>query len=375
MERQKVYTFVTDNLRVGGAERAFVQIVSWLKEHRPDITLRVLLFRAEGPFLEDLPEGVEVVALPSGPGFVFRNLRRFIGLIRILRRNRSNVLISFETHVNQFLLFALLFFPRTTIIVVEQCAYSFDSQRGTPRAVGFFEKILAGMLYRRAKTIVVISQGLQEEMTALFSLKKESFALIHNPVDVAALQAFRQEPARLPFVYAFLGRFVEQKNPALLLEAFSGVCQSLPPRSVTLRMIGYGPLEESLKALAERKGVSGSLEWLGLLKNPWQALAGCHCLVLSSRFEGFANVLVEALALGIPVIATDCPYGPREIIAGHPWIGILIPRDDRQSLTNAMESLRSDYDSWARHTAARVAYARRFSIQEIGASYQRILAL
>ncbi len=192
--------------------------------------------------------------------------------------------------------------------------------------------------YGQVDHVVAVSEGVAEDTAKLTGLPRERISVIRNPVVTPRMQAQAQAPVPDWFiaggtpVILGAGRLTEQKDFATLLRAFAVVRSQRPARLVIL---GDGGKRAALTALAQELGMSADVSMPGHVDNPYAYMARARLFVLSSRWEGSPNVLTEALALGTPVVATDCPSGPREILRGGE-VAPLVPVGDVQALARAM---------------------------------------
>jgi len=190
-------------------------------------------------------------------------------------------------------------------------------------------------LYRRAAMIVAVSQGVAEDLRGL-GIPDDQIRVIHNPVDPERLRYLAGVGPVLPslddtpYVIA-LGRLTEAKDYPSLLRAYAA---SKLRHSHRLVIVGEGEERDKLERLVFELEITERVLLAGALDNPYRVLAGAALLVLSSRWEGYPNVLLEALALDVPVVATDCQHGPRELLdTGH-----LVPVGNPISLARAMDT-------------------------------------
>jgi glycosyltransferase involved in cell wall biosynthesis len=368
---KRALLFLGDDLGGGGAERAMVDIIRWFRRTRPETPLRLLLLKRRGVFLDAIPADVPIEELGGRGPYPIRNATRVIVLARRLRRYPGAMLVSFMHHMNHLAFLAARMAPAVRVVGVEQCAVGVSHATGRLRRVGAAERIFFSWLSRRAARLIVTSTGIREELAgSIDEALSERCVVIPNPVDLPPLTVV-SDPAR--FVFLFSGRLVEQKNPRLLLEAFAETRKRLVDGAIALRIVGDGPLRAELERLAATLGIASAVEWRGFLKTPWSAMAGCDALILPSNFEGFGNVLVEALGLGLPVVTTDCPHGPRDIVAPDPRLGLLTPVGDLEALVAAMMRMVKERKQWRESGDFRREYARRFSIETIGPLYERVL--
>jgi N-acetylgalactosamine-N,N'-diacetylbacillosaminyl-diphospho-undecaprenol 4-alpha-N-acetylgalactosaminyltransferase len=196
-------------------------------------------------------------------------------------------------------------------------------------------------LYPRADAVVAVSRGVADDLRDRYGVPEGRLRVIHNPVDIAALRARAAEPPAIPLPDRFfvsVGRLVPNKGGEILLRAFA----AQRARGRHLVMLGEGPERGRLSALARTLGIAARVHLPGYLANPHAVVARSEGYLSASRSEGFPNAMVEAMALGRPVIATDCRSGPREILmpdAATREAGLLVPVDDVGVLAAAMTLL------------------------------------
>jgi glycosyltransferase involved in cell wall biosynthesis len=370
---KREWVFVNGGFGMGGAERAFIEIIRHLDQHVSDIHLTCASYTAEGPLRAELPGHVDLRILNSAPSIVLRNIRRVSSLVSLLREKRPEIVVSFINYVNVLTLFCSWFAPNSRFVAVEQCTLSINDLTGEVKPMPFWRRLFLKWLYRRAWRVITISTGIKQEMVSVLDIDPDRIVVIHNPIPYERIRQDSGDIRETDFSFAFLGRLVPQKNIELLLKAFAGLKRMLPEAQFRLHVIGEGRLRAELQQKSIDLGVADRITWHGLLPEPWKALSRCHCLVLSSNFEGFANVLAEALALGLPVISTDCPYGPRDIIGEHPEAGLLVKPQNAQAFSEAMASIYANRDEINQHTGERTTYAQRFASQRISGQYAALL--
>lgn len=365
----------TDNLGGGGSERAVVTVANGLARleagERVGPSIELLLFSSTGPFLGELESQVLVTELPRRGGWVRRNRERVMVLREILRRRKPRAVLSFLSHVNLVTLAAARGMPGLRVIVVEQNILGSDLPgRGISREV-----LLAAQarLYRGADRVVAISEGVARQVRDRLGVAGDRLRVIPNPVDLDRVNAFSAaESSSGPFRFVFCGRIEPQKNVPLLLEAFALARQR--HSGLELEILGEGTQWQLCRDRAEQLGIAHAVHWRGFLPEPWAVMARGGALVLSSNHEGFGNVIVEALALGLPVVSTDCPHGPSEILGSDPRLGRLVRVGNAESLAEAMVACATDPDRRKPDAiAARRERARDYDAPRIVEAYARIV--
>jgi len=245
------------------------------------------------------------------------------------------------------------------VIAVWACRIARSSSRlivresNTPsKAVAADRHVLARLVpllkrwtYPTAAAIVANSRGAAEDLARVLNVPRQQIHLIYNPTYDNSLLEQAKEPVEHPWfqvgeppVVLGVGRLTYQKDFGTLLRAFARVRKE---RVCRLVLLGEGAERAKLEALAEELGVRTEVALPGFVENPYKYMARAAVFVLSSRYEGLPNVLIEALACGVPVVATDCPSGPGEILLDG-RAGLLGPVADAEAMAAAILRLLSD---------------------------------
>jgi|WetSurSiteA1Bulk_404760.scaffolds.fasta_scaffold42221_1 glycosyltransferase involved in cell wall biosynthesis len=203
-----------------------------------------------------------------------------------------------------------------------------------------FYKTLFSLFCRFSEGLIVSSAGVKDECVFNFGAKSEKVTVIHNSVDLAVIQQKIAEKVRFSFPdYFFLlstaCRLSQDKNLPFLIKAFSEIRKDL---KVKLLIIGDGPEKTNLQVLCKSLAIEDDVCFVGFQENPFKYIAASDLFVHTCLFEGFGNAIIEAMACKVPVIATDCPYGPREIIQNGEN-GMLVGMNDTHGMAKAISTI------------------------------------
>lgn len=336
MNPERRIAFYLSSLGGGGAQRVVLTLANAMAEQGVHIDL--VLVKARGPFLAQVHPGVRIVDLAVG-----NVMLSLPGLIRYLRRERPVALLSSLKHVNVVALIA-----RQLSLVPVRVVIGEHNTLSRSRKTSFKDRLLPllmRVLYPKADLIVAVSQGVANDLCASLGLAKEKVQVIFNPVvrseiaeqAAAPLDHAWFQPGEPPVILG-MGRLTEQKDFPNLIHAFALLRKQ---RDCRLVILGEGELREELEALAESLGLTASISLPGFVDNPFAYMARAGVFVLSSRWEGLPTVLIEAMACGAPVVSTDCPSGPVEILQGDVW-GRLVPVGDSVALADAIAATLDD---------------------------------
>ena len=320
----------------GGAERIIVNLANGMQERGLEVDL--VLASAHGPYLKEVAPGVNLVDFG-----VNRVLASLFPLVKYLRRERPVALISALNHVNVVALWAKrLARVDTRIVVTEHNSFSF-ADYATKETLRKGKATLFAMrhFYRWADLVVGVSQGVVDDVKGLTELPSEQLRVIFNPVISETLLEKANEPLGHPWfaeheppVILAVGRLELQKDFTTLIKAFGKLRSKMNARLVIL---GEGAERDKLEKLIKHLDLEEDVSLPGFVSNPYAYMKQANLFVLSSVFEGLPTVLIEALAVGTPIVSTDCESGPREILEGGKH-GVLVPVQDVDALSRAMSS-------------------------------------
>jgi glycosyltransferase involved in cell wall biosynthesis len=358
------------HLGEGGADRVIAKLARHLDRRR--FAPALALVRRAGPFLADVPADVPVYE------FGARRLATALpALVRVIRRERPDVVFSAGASNIIAAVAHRLAGSRARLVLSERSALR-RSDRSRARLAA--ELPAKRLTYRRADVVAAVSEGVARDLASVLGLSPERIAVVGNPMvdeDLAVLAAMPVEhpwlaggaSAAEPVIVA-CGRLVEIKDYPTLLDAFARIRAA---RAAKLIVLGDGPLREELRARAARLGVGDLVDFVGFDKNPFRYFARARLLLHASRAEGLPGALIQAMACGLPVVSTDCDFGPREVIAAPGRDGFLVPVGDAAALADralqllADDRLRDAVSAEARRSAQR--YETRASLARYEAAF------
>jgi len=322
-------------LHNGGVERVMFNLIQGFLDHGIAVDL-VLDYLIYSPFEKLIPAGARLVKLD-----VRSSSQRLTKLIGYLRERRPDALMSATHMANEVACVARMCSgSKTRLIVSEHTNLSSDIADSSGRMRRNVLPFTTRWLYPLADAIVAVSNGVADDMCRVSGLARRRVQTIYNPIDFEGLAALAKEPLNEPWfspgeppVVLAIGRMETQKNFPNLLYAFAELRRMRPAR---LLILGEGSQRERLTALVAELGLEADVSLPGFVTNPAAYMARSAVFALASSWEGMPVALIEALSLGVPVVSTDCPSGPAEILAGGAY-GDLVPMNDSAALAEAIE--------------------------------------
>lgn len=351
----------------GGAERVVVNLLNGLDKSLFEIKLVVI--DKHGPFLNAIPQEVEVLELSAQ-----RVITSIIPLAKTIKNYEPDIVISHLDYANVISVLACkLSKSRTKLFVTEHLHYSAGKSSDKLRS-GLLKKLMS-LTYKYSDCIVTVSKGITDDLIEILNYSKYSdrFRTIYNPIVFDAERINTKEThwfKENEFKVLGAGRLTAQKDFPTLIKAFAIVKEEFP--NVRLVIIGEGEERENLENLIQELNLSEYVSLPGFVDNPHYNMKVADLFVLSSKWEGFGNVIVEAMAEKTAVISTDCPSGPNEIIDNN-VNGVLCKPGDAKSL--AKEILLLAKDSELRNKIALKGYERShdFKVQKIAKEYESLI--
>lgn len=322
------------SMRAGGAERVTLTLAQEITERGHAVDL--LLAQKEGPNLTSVPESVRLVDFKSR-----RVLSSLPSLVCYLQREQPQALLSMMVHTNIVALWAhRLARVSTRAIVSERVTLKWRTKQPFYRSSWLWPWLIR-RFYPWADGIITVADGVTDDLVQVAGIPREHIRTIYNPVVRPGLDEKAHAPLDHPWfkpkeppVLLAAGRLTAQKDFPTLIQAFAKVHQTQPVR---LLILGEGEDRPVLEELINALGLDEDVSLPGYAENPYAYMSRASAFVLSSRWEGLPGVLIEALYCGVPLIATDCPSGPHEILRGGRY-GQLVPVGNVRALAQAIEN-------------------------------------
>lgn len=361
------------NLEAGGAERVLLNIIRNIDRRR--FTPVLYLLSKKGSLLPLVPEDTEIISLddvhvPEIVGlwfyFFFKRIREQLQGIR------PHIILSFMWYPNAIaIIVKWLMRGNVKVIVSERTSTSIYSSKKDNSLRDFIIKFL----YPRADMIISPSVGIAKDIISK-SVSTHKVKVIHNPADIVMIQEKALEHLDHPWyhgrknVITAVGRLGSEKGFYYLIKAAAILNNSAV--DFKLVIVGEGRERKNLENFIHELQLDDKVELVGFQQNPYKFLSHSTIFVLSSLYEGFPNVLLEALALGIPSVATRCPTGPEEIITDG-VNGILVPTADEHALAGAIKKILDDEDLRRRLGEEGRKRAEDFRVEKIVKQYQEAI--
>lgn len=362
-ERIKIALYLP-SLQGGGTEKNVLTLARNFASQGYSVDL--VLSKAEGPLMPDVPENIPIINLKAS-----RPLKSIPGLVKYFKQNKPTIFFSALTYRNLVAIIAKkLSGSKTRLFVSERSTVSKNIK--TRRKLTF---LLIRLLYPLADKVIAVSHSVADDLVKTTKINKDIVEVIYNPVVTDNTYEKAKEKIDDQWFYdngkpiiLGIGRLVKVKDFSTLIKAFNKVNKNYPSRLIIL---GEGEERNNLESLVMSLNLNEDDVLLpGFVMNPYKYLSKANLFVLSSIYEGLPTVLIEALALGIPVVSTNCPGGSKEIMENGKW-GKLVPVQNDEELAKAMfDTLTSKTDK-----EALINRGQFFNINASISNYKRLLGL
>ncbi|MFY4813678.1 glycosyltransferase [Haloarcula sp. AONF1] len=340
MEDTGPIAFFVPSLTVGGAERVTVSVANGLSKRGYEVNLVVSY--NEGDFQTDVAGSVNIVDLETQriPGVGIG--ASIPALVRYLRRQSPQILFSQMTYANDIHMISKILSGADTVTITTIHNTLGMQEEPKEKLVQWLQRRLA----HQSDQFVAVSEGVAESVVEHVGVGREKVSVLHNPIPVDEVQERARESVDHPWIDSAkldvvlgVGRLERAKNFGSLLRAFERVHAAQPDTRAII--VGRGSKRTELETLATELGIDDAVSFPGFVDNPYGYMAGADVLAMSSIHEGLPTVLIEALACGCPVVSTDCPSGPAEILKRGEY-GPLVDVDDDEGLAAAIQATLND---------------------------------
>ncbi len=340
MCRKDEYLFFLPDLNGGGAERALLNLLKyWPIRSLENCKLTLVLRQLDGAYINDLPKYVEVIGLNCPRNGLKAYVLTVFKLRQILKTRTPTIVIAFLSLPSVFTAFRL---SRINTRIVSSVQNPFSQTKKDPGASGrvkvVFSYFVQKWIWKNLDHMFPISPGIKEEMIDVYHCSKEKVTLLPNSVDLPCVKKGMSEPQNEinsnVFSIISVGRLVYQKGYDILLDAIKLVSEK---QEIQLIILGKGPERDSILKSIKRLRLEKVVKLLGFAPNPWSMIASSDLFVLPSRYEGFGNVLLEAMVCKTPIISTRAPYGPEYILDNGKY-GDLVDVENPKALADAINN-------------------------------------
>ena len=353
----------------GGAEVLVLYLLQKLNRTRYDINL--VVFESGGELSKYIPNDVTVYNLKKNNRWDYFKIS--CKLVRLIKKISPKIVYSRMWYSTSVVgLTSLLTFQKFIFIANEEHNHKQDILSSDPFKL--LKKIFMNLFHKFPHKVIVPTKGVKADVVKSYRLNEKKVKVIYNSVDlpkvtkmVSQKNSYIQLPCDKPIIVT-MGRLIKRKGHDSLIKAFEKINKDFDCRLI---IIGKGQDEGRLKEIVASSDAANKIIFTGYLENPYSLIASSDIFVLSSLWEGFGNVIIEAMACGVPVISTDCPYGPNEIITNE-VNGLLVPVGDVEAMAEAMLRLLKDEPLRNRLAHAGKKRAEDFNVEKMVAEYEKV---
>ncbi|AUJ23654.1 glycosyltransferase [Virgibacillus dokdonensis] len=359
------------SLAGGGAERTIINIMKYLDKSIFSVTLVMISANIDNysrhEYLDEVDSDIKIEYLNSKIS-KYSLLKIVNNFVEIINEEKPDLIFSTTLNANFIsIICANISKVKCPVIIRE-------STNRSQLKTNLFVRLLTRYLYNKANAIVSLSQGVKKDLQESFRVINERNKVIYNPIDVPYINNKKLEPVNdlvknNKFKYIItVGRLIEAKDQKTLLKSFKLISKEIKSR---LLILGKGPEEQKLRNICEQLNIVDQVIFLGFKKNPYKYMNMSDLFILSSKREGFGHVLVEAMAIGIPVVSTNCYSGPSEIITNKN-IGRLVEVGDHVALANEAMQLLKNRDDYNKVSSLAQKRALEFKADSIVKKYEKL---
>jgi len=357
---------IINSLECGGAERVFSIVLRQMVEMGVNVHL-ILLDDSE--IFYKLPDGIKMHNLNTD-----NIIKAAVKLLKLASIYKPDVMLSFLHRSNYINVICHLLYRKYYCVISER---TYTSKRFASGMKSMVNRMMIKILYPRCNSIIVVSDDIKIDLRKNYGIEKKVHS-IANPYDISSIIKMANDNNIVvgKKYICYVGRLEPVKSVETLIGAY--IDSNLDEDLV---IVGTGTQEKDLKALAFSSDKSDKIHFVGQQDNPFPIVKHSTCFVLSSLYEGFPNAMVEAMCLGIPIIASDCASGPGTILGGsalnHNAVlakyGVLFPVSNKDALKNALEMVCHNSDLQAKLKELSIKRSKEYSVEKITHAYQQII--
>jgi len=352
--------FIIPSFRGGGSERVILNILTHINRKTFKSTLALL--QKKGPYLSDLPDDIDVIDLKC-------SRIRFAGIriYKLILSIKPDIVMTTLNHLNFLMAILNPFFPRNIVFIARESIISSFYINTTPFTS--LSKILYKKFYMNFDKIICQSSDMKNDLIKAFDISYNKITIINNPCDIDRISKLISNfPKKIKnnniTNLIAVGRLEKQKGFDLLIKAFA----KLDPNRFYLTILGQGSEYNNLQELIKGYNLYDRVKMEGFKTNPYKYMTEADIFILSSRYEGFPNVVLEAMACGTPVVAFKCPGGIDEIIIDN-VNGFLVKQNDIDELA---EKINKASNFYINPEKIRMSIIQKFSCDKIVSKYEDV---
>jgi glycosyltransferase involved in cell wall biosynthesis len=341
----------------GGAEKVMITLARQFVAR--DVKCDLVISCSKGQLMNQVPDGIRVVELGKK-----KTTHAILSLAKYLRRERPGALMSTIFPANITALIAGMLAQTPRIVIREANHVNIDIESDSYISTRL-NQLAAGFLYRRADAVVAVAKSVRQSLIKSGYINASRIYTISNPITISKNQYHRGESKDNINIILACGRLERQKDYPTMLHAFAKLRRNM---HVKLVILGEGSLENELKALAVALGVENDVTFSGFEPDAVRCMQAADAFVHTATFEGMSNVILEALSVGCPIVATDSVGGVAEVL-GNGRYGTLVPVGDAEAVAKALEQILTGAITFPDAQE----HLKKFDLEEITEAYLSVL--